>query len=89
MRTRTGTITLTALAAAAEADYTITETNRGTVAQVGQVVVVNTLATPETGLSIAHAYVSAPGVITVRVANLNAAAALTAGDISVRYCVLS
>lgn len=80
----TGTMTCTALAAAAEEDITITDAK----VRVGDVVVVNTSAAAETGLAILGAWVAAAGTITVRISNVNAAVALTAGAISVRYCVL-
>ena len=91
MYRRTGTLTLTALAAGAEADYTITDVSSGggqSCCHLGDLVVVNTLTAPQAGFSIAHAYVSAEGVITVRVSNLEPVAALTAGPILVRYAVL-
>lgn len=84
MYRKTGSMTISALAAAAEEDVTISDPK----VHVGDVVVVNTTSAPETGLGIVHAYVSAEGTITVRITNLNAVTALTAGAVSVRYCVL-
>jgi len=80
---KTSTITITALAAAAEEDVTITDAK----VHVGDVVIVNTTAAAETGLAILGCWVAAEGTITVRVSNMNAAAALTAGAVSVRYYV--
>jgi hydrogenase maturation factor len=84
MYRKTASMTITALAAAAEEDVTITD------AQVrpGDVVVVTTTAAPETGLAILQAWCTAAGTISVRISNMNAATALTAGAVSVRYCVL-
>lgn len=71
-------ITVATLAAAAEADYTITETRAGA-AKVGDCIVVTPAAAPETGLVVLAAWVDSPGVIKVRLGNVNAAAALAGG----------
>ena len=84
MYRKTGSMTCTALAAAAEEDITITDSK----VHVGDVVVVNTTTAAETGLAIVGAWVASEGTITVRITNVNAADALTAGAVSVRYCVL-
>lgn len=83
----TASATLSALAAAAEEEHTFTET-RASKCKVGDVVAISPLSAPETGLAIVAAWVDSPGVIKMRITNLNAAAALTAGAVSFRICVL-
>jgi protein involved in polysaccharide export with SLBB domain len=83
MYRKTGSMTISALAAGAEEDITITDS----AVRVGDVVTVTTTAAPETGLAIITTWVTAAGTINVRISNLNAAVALTAGAVSVRYCV--
>lgn len=83
----TASATVSTLAAAAEEDLTFTET-RLSKAKVGDVIVANTLSAPETGLVILAAWVDSPGVIKVRIGNVNAAAALTGGVTNFRICVL-
>lgn len=78
-------VTVSALAAAAEEDYTITEA----AAAVGDVVMASwDNAGAETGASIVAAWVSQAGQIKVRNSNLNAAAALTGGTRTIRYCLI-
>jgi hypothetical protein len=84
----TAPVTISALAAAAEEELTITETNVGRRARVGDGVVINLPATPEAGLSIAAAWVQSPGVIKFRISNLNTAVALTAGAVNFTVTVL-
>lgn len=83
----TASVGISALAAAAEEELTITET-RASKCKIGDVVVINPPTGPETGLAIVAAWVHATGVIKFRIANLNAAEALTAGAVNFRVCVL-
>lgn len=80
-------VTISALAAAAEEELTITET-RASKCKIGDVIVINPPTAPETGLAVVAAWVHSAGVIKFRIANLNAAAALTAGSVNFSVCVL-
>ena len=84
----TAPVTISALAAAAEEELTITETNVGRRARLGDGIVINPPTGAETGLSVAAAWVHAPGVIKFRISNLNAATALTAGAVNFTVTVL-
>ena len=80
-----GSITTSALAAGAEEDLTISDTN----AKAGDVVAVSIInAKMETGMSIAAAWVSADGTISIRVSNLNGANALTNEAKTVYYTLI-
>lgn len=80
----TTSVTVSALTAAAEEDVTISEPR----VRVGDVIVANTLAAPETGLVILAAWVDAVGSIKLRLGNVNASDALTGGATDFRICVL-
>lgn len=90
------TVTASALAAGAEETYTITETRNGgaqvaTETRKSDAIVVNpTAATMATnpGLSVGAAWVSAPGVIKVKVTNDGASVAFTAGAMTLDIAVV-
>ena len=82
-----GSITVSALAAGAEEDLTISDSN----AVVGMVVSNPTLlnAAMESNLAITGAWVSAAGVISIRIRNTHASNSLTGGATTAYYSLLS
>lgn len=86
MYRRSANITVTTLAADASEVYTITESGK-TVANIGDVVVVNPPSTAEVEWCITKAWVHARGVIKFEAINLSGIA-LTGGTLSVRYAVI-
>lgn len=79
---RSASLAVTAQAAAATGTYTINDVD----AEIGDVVCVSPSSTPQAGLIIASAHVSAIGVISVRIVN-GSAGALTAGAQPVVYWI--
>lgn len=79
---RQGTVTVTALASLAAATYTIADSN----AMIGDVVVASPNATPEAGFAIDAVWVSAEGVISVKVRNASAVT-LTGGAVLLNYFI--